>query len=73
MVEAHGTFQTSHCIECDAEYELPWMKEQIFNDKIPRCQDEECKGVVKPGIQYNTSTVLYYCIYRLPGEEKIKT
>ena len=26
LVEAHGTFHTSHCLECGAEYSLPWMK-----------------------------------------------
>jgi len=26
IVEAHGTFHTSHCLECEKEYELAWMK-----------------------------------------------
>jgi NAD+-dependent protein deacetylase sirtuin 2 len=26
IVEAHGTFHSSHCLECDQEYELLWMK-----------------------------------------------
>lgn len=26
IVEAHGTFHTSHCLECKQEYEIEWMK-----------------------------------------------
>lgn len=25
-MEAHGTFHTSHCLECRQEYALDWMK-----------------------------------------------
>ncbi|KAK7103643.1 NAD-dependent protein deacetylase sirtuin-2-like [Littorina saxatilis] len=52
LVEAHGTFQTSHCLECGAEYSLPWMKEKIFADEIPTCTEEDCVGVIKPDIVF---------------------
>jgi NAD-dependent deacetylase sirtuin 2 len=26
IVEAHGTFHTSHCLECKHEYAFEWMK-----------------------------------------------
>lgn len=26
LVEAHGTFHTGHCLQCQAPYTLPWMK-----------------------------------------------
>jgi len=26
IVEAHGTFYTSHCMKCMKEYTLEWMK-----------------------------------------------
>lgn len=26
LVEAHGTFHTGHCVECNSEYTLEWMK-----------------------------------------------
>jgi len=26
IVEAHGTFHTSHCLTCSKEYTLEWMK-----------------------------------------------
>uniref|UniRef100_A0A670ZPH1 NAD-dependent protein deacetylase n=1 Tax=Pseudonaja textilis TaxID=8673 RepID=A0A670ZPH1_PSETE len=49
LVEAHGTFYTSHCISstCKASYSLEWMKEKIFASVTPRC--EKCQSVVKPG------------------------
>lgn len=60
IVEAHGTFFTSHCMGCRKVYNLEWMKEEIFADKIPRCT--ECEAVVKPGM-----IVLYYCTIVLYG------
>nr|XP_033811473.1 NAD-dependent protein deacetylase sirtuin-2 isoform X2 [Geotrypetes seraphini]XP_033811474.1 NAD-dependent protein deacetylase sirtuin-2 isoform X2 [Geotrypetes seraphini] len=50
LVEAHGTFFTSHCVStfCRKEYTLSWMKEKIFSDLIPKC--EKCSSVVKPDI-----------------------
>lgn len=49
LVEAHGTFYTSHCVSssCRQEYSLSWMKEKIFSESIPTC--EKCQSVVKPG------------------------
>ncbi|XP_029475213.1 NAD-dependent protein deacetylase sirtuin-2 isoform X2 [Rhinatrema bivittatum] len=50
LVEAHGTFYTSHCVGtfCRKEYPLSWMKEKIFSDLVPKC--EKCRSVVKPDI-----------------------
>lgn len=50
IVEAHGTFHTSHCLECRNEYSLDWMKERIFADIVPTC--DKCNGVVKPDIVF---------------------
>ncbi|KAL6421435.1 hypothetical protein ACFW04_013892 [Cataglyphis niger] len=51
LVEAHGTFHTGRCLKCRAPYMLPWMKEKILEDIIPKC--EECnEGVVKPDIVF---------------------
>lgn len=50
LVEAHGTFYLSHCIECQKEYSLEFIKERIFLDEIPICT--ECPGVVKPDITF---------------------
>ncbi|CAF3711011.1 unnamed protein product [Rotaria sp. Silwood1] len=48
IVEAHGTFFTSHCLNCRKEYDLEFVKEIIFKDEIPHCKD--CNGIVKPDI-----------------------
>ncbi|KAF5300526.1 hypothetical protein FQR65_LT09146 [Abscondita terminalis] len=63
LVEAHGTFHLSHCLECQKEYSLDWMKEQIFKDNVPTC--EECTGVVKPDIVFfgeNLPSKFHTCI-----------
>ncbi|XP_060574816.1 NAD-dependent protein deacetylase sirtuin-2-like [Ruditapes philippinarum] len=55
-VEAHGSFNTGHCLECSDEYSLEWMKEQIFSKStetvVPKCIKEDCDGVVKPDIVF---------------------
>ncbi|XP_063706952.1 NAD-dependent protein deacetylase Sirt2 [Culicoides brevitarsis] len=50
IVEAHGTFYTNHCLECQKEYSMEWVKTKIFDDQVPRCL--ECDGVVKPDIVF---------------------
>ncbi|XP_041969747.1 NAD-dependent protein deacetylase sirtuin-2 [Aricia agestis] len=50
LVEAHGTFYTSHCLECRKQYPLEFIKDKIFGDEIPICL--ECPGVVKPDIVF---------------------
>ncbi|XP_012280366.1 NAD-dependent protein deacetylase sirtuin-2 isoform X2 [Orussus abietinus] len=51
LCEAHGTFHTGRCLKCRAPYTLDWMKEKIFTDLVPIC--EECdEGVVKPDIVF---------------------
>ncbi|ESP02931.1 hypothetical protein LOTGIDRAFT_206064 [Lottia gigantea] len=52
LVEAHGTFHSSHCLICDKQYTLEWIKEKIFKDTIPKCDETECDGVVKPDIVF---------------------
>uniref|UniRef100_A0A8D0ABV1 NAD-dependent protein deacetylase n=1 Tax=Sander lucioperca TaxID=283035 RepID=A0A8D0ABV1_SANLU len=52
LIEAHGTFYTSHCVSfcCRKEYNLDWMKDKIFSDDIPRC--DKCNSLVKPDIVF---------------------
>ncbi|KAA8593773.1 hypothetical protein FQN60_004607 [Etheostoma spectabile] len=52
LIEAHGTFYTSHCVSfcCRREYNLDWMKDKIFSDDIPRC--DKCNSLVKPDIVF---------------------
>nr|KAF6290048.1 sirtuin 2 [Pipistrellus kuhlii] len=65
LVEAHGTFYTSHCISplCRQEYTLSWMKEKIFSEVTPKC--EKCESVVKPDIVFfgeNLPARFFSCI-----------
>ncbi|XP_023616301.1 NAD-dependent protein deacetylase sirtuin-2 isoform X3 [Myotis lucifugus] len=65
LVEAHGTFYTSHCISplCRKEYTLSWMKEKIFSEVTPKC--ENCQSVVKPDIVFfgeNLPARFFSCI-----------
>ncbi|XP_061073069.1 NAD-dependent protein deacetylase sirtuin-2 isoform X2 [Conger conger] len=52
LIEAHGTFYTSHCVRflCRQEYSMDWMKEKIFSDEIPKC--DKCSSLVKPDIVF---------------------
>jgi len=54
VVEAHGTFQRSYCTVCKKNYDLPWLKNKIFNpnteDGVPHCDKTECRGVVRPDV-----------------------
>ncbi|XP_030632640.1 NAD-dependent protein deacetylase sirtuin-2 [Chanos chanos] len=52
LIEAHGTFHTSHCVSflCRKEYNLDWMKEKIFSEEIPKC--DKCSSLVKPDIVF---------------------
>ncbi|NXO46041.1 SIR2 deacetylase, partial [Locustella ochotensis] len=52
LVEAHGTFFTSHCLRpsCRQRYGLAWMRERIFSSLVPKC--EKCQGLVKPDIVF---------------------
>jgi len=51
LVEAHGSFANAHCINCKKSHTHSYVKDHVFSDKIPYCQ--ECKdGLVKPDIVF---------------------
>ncbi|KAK5581325.1 hypothetical protein RB653_001356 [Dictyostelium firmibasis] len=53
LVEAHGSFATSHCVSCKKEYSTDYVKEKIFKDELPECKETSgCKGIVKPDIVF---------------------
>ncbi|KAM0218311.1 hypothetical protein ACHAPA_002393 [Fusarium lateritium] len=52
IIEAHGSFATQRCIECKEEYPEDKMKEHVFGGKVPHCDKEGCKGLVKPDIVF---------------------
>lgn len=52
IVEAHGSFATQRCIECEKEFPDDVMKEHVFKGQVPRCTDKKCNGLVKPDIVF---------------------
>jgi len=50
IVEAHGTFSTSHCTVCNEKYDLDWMQKKVATSLVPRC--EKCEAVVKPDVVF---------------------
>ncbi|KAJ2155890.1 NAD-dependent protein deacetylase sirtuin-2 [Coemansia sp. RSA 552] len=52
IVEAHGSFHAAHCIDkaCRKAFGQDWLREQIFDDKIPRC--DQCQALIKPDITF---------------------
>ncbi len=50
LVEAHGTFASAHCVGCGKEYSQEFVKDAVFADSIPCCDD--CNATVKPDIVF---------------------
>ncbi|KAM7288570.1 putative sirtuin type [Ixodes scapularis] len=52
IVEAHGTFHTSHCINpaCNRIFTLDWLRDKIAKDIVPFCP--VCSSVIKPDIVF---------------------
>ncbi|UZJ54913.1 hypothetical protein CBS101457_004233 [Exobasidium rhododendri] len=59
LVEAHGSFATSQCINCRTAVTDEWMREKVMSGKVAYCEEERCKkktkgkgGLVKPDIVF---------------------
>jgi len=52
LVQAHGGFQSAHCINCGLEYPPDTVKEAVLKEDIPRCTKKGCDGLVKPDIVF---------------------
>jgi len=50
ILEAHGSFASQHCIDCQAIYDGKKLKEQIQKEIVARC--DNCGGLVKPDIVF---------------------
>lgn len=49
VLELHGSFVNSYCMDCERHYEYDQMKQKLVLENIPFC---ECGGVVKPDIVF---------------------
>lgn len=59
LVEAHGSFATSQCIDCHTAVTDDWMRAKVLSGKVAYCEEERCKkrsggkgGLVKPDIVF---------------------
>jgi NAD-dependent histone deacetylase SIR2 len=50
IVEAHGSFATQRCIDCQAPFPNDTMRDHVSRGEVPHCK--ECKGLVKPDIVF---------------------
>ncbi|AGO13849.1 AaceriAGL018Cp [[Ashbya] aceris (nom. inval.)] len=50
IVEAHGSFASNHCIDCDKTFPLETFKDMLESDDYARC--DECDGLIKPRIVF---------------------
>ncbi|MBC7190397.1 RNA polymerase subunit sigma [Candidatus Aerophobetes bacterium] len=49
VIELHGNFLKSFCLECGREFHLEIMRRKIFEEEVPRCI---CGGLIKPDIVF---------------------
>ncbi|MCJ1463629.1 Sir2 histone deacetylase Hst2 [Pseudocyphellaria aurata] len=52
IIEAHGSFASQRCIECETTYPEELMRETIAKREVPFCLTPECNGLVKPDIVF---------------------
>ncbi|TFY75767.1 hypothetical protein EWM64_g8244 [Hericium alpestre] len=50
IIEAHGSFATQKCIDCQTPYDGEKIKHAVYEGTVPKC--EECGGLVKPDIVF---------------------
>ena len=56
VLDLHGSYWKSFCLDCGKEYTYEKMKEKIFQEKIPRCA---CGGLIKPDVVFFGENVKY--------------
>src|SRR3989338_3499833 len=49
VLEVHGSYWKSYCLDCRDEFSYETMKEKIFEEDIPKCG---CGGVIKPDVVF---------------------
>ncbi len=49
VVSVHGDYWTSHCLSCDAEFDLEYMERAAFAEEVPHCP---CSGLIKPDVVF---------------------
>lgn len=52
IVEAHGSFATQRCIECETPFPDEEMQSKVQAGEVPYCPVPQCNGLVKPDIVF---------------------
>ncbi|PAV82640.1 hypothetical protein WR25_26713 isoform C [Diploscapter pachys] len=54
VVTAHGSFRQSTCLKCKQQYDYEWTRDKVLHSSnhIPRCEKDNCNGIVKPNIVF---------------------
>ncbi|CCD24287.1 histone deacetylase HST2 NDAI_0C06280 [Naumovozyma dairenensis CBS 421] len=54
IIEAHGSFASNHCIECDKNFPMEYFKSKLneASNEYVFCKCDECGGLVKPNIVF---------------------
>ncbi|CAG8600391.1 7164_t:CDS:2 [Ambispora leptoticha] len=68
LVEAHGSFAMSKCLNCRESVDPEWMREEVIAGTIPKCQI--CKGIVKPCITFFGESLPARFFERVPDFKK---
>ncbi|KAI8644034.1 DHS-like NAD/FAD-binding domain-containing protein [Parasitella parasitica] len=50
IIEAHGSFATASCVECDTKADSEMVRQHALEGKVPRCK--ECDQLIKPDITF---------------------
>ncbi|OAD72910.1 hypothetical protein PHYBLDRAFT_113189 [Phycomyces blakesleeanus NRRL 1555(-)] len=50
IIEAHGSFATASCVECDKTADPGFVKNKALKAEVARCS--ECNGLIKPDITF---------------------
>ena len=56
VLEMHGSFWKSYCLDCQQEFSYDALKVKLRSENIPRCS---CSGVIKPDIVFFGENVKY--------------
>ena len=62
VVEAHGSFASHKCIDCQAPFDDEEMKLHVEAGSIPECV--KCNGLVKPDIVFFGESVRGISVYQ---------
>jgi NAD-dependent deacetylase len=57
VYEVHGSYIRSKCVKCNKTYSFDQIKEKIFKDQVPLC--DECHSLIKPDIVFFGEQVKY--------------